>query len=65
MRYFCFYDLFSDVFIVNFKENSLLDLLFSVISFVLSPEAATTGVLLKMVFFKIMQYLQENACVPF
>ena len=38
-RCFCFYNFFFDVFIVNFKQISLLDLLFSVISFILSPEA--------------------------
>ena len=40
-----FYDFFFDVFIVNFKQISHLDLLLSDISFVLSPEEATRGVL--------------------
>ena len=36
---------FFDVFIVNFKQTSHLDLLLSVISFVLSPKETTSGVL--------------------
>ena len=36
---------FFEVFIVNFKQTSHLDLLLSVIRFVLSPEEATRGVL--------------------
>ena len=36
---------FFNVFIVSFKQISHLDLLLSVISFVLSPEEATRGVL--------------------
>ena len=40
-----FYNFFFDVFIVNFKQILHLDLLFSVTSSVLSPEAATRGVL--------------------
>ena len=63
LRCFCFYDFFFDVFIFNFKQILLLDLLFSVISFVLTPEAATRGVLYKKVFSKITQYLLEYACV--
>ena len=41
----CFwcYNFFFDTFIVNFKQVSNLDLLLSVISFVLSPEEAARG----------------------
>ena len=47
LRCFYCYDFFFEVFLVNFKQILDLDLLLSVIRFVLSPEEATRGVLLK------------------
>ena len=45
LQCFCCYDVFFDVFIFNFKQISHLDLLLSIISFVLTAEEATRGVL--------------------
>ena len=48
---FCSYDFFCEVFIVNFKQISRLDLLLSVIGFVLSSDEATRGVLYNYAIF--------------
>ena len=41
----------------------LLLLRFVLLLLVLSPEAATRGVLYKKLFLEILQYSQENTCV--
>ena len=55
-----FYDFFFDVFIVNFKQISHLDLLLSVISFVLSPEEATEVFFIKGVLLKLRNIYRKT-----